>query len=350
LTVGQINAVRAVFKAGITPSRIARWAISVECAEGAEIGRDKAVNNMTTKVHLAKLERKCFQTARSVLAVAFLLVFITCAVAKRMIPDDNLAYPVLITLKSRGTTLGSGSGIYLNAGDGFYLVTARHVIAAGLPDPKTNKIEVPDLVIELLSYSKDLPTPKRNVLSLDFKGLQDSGDVKAHQSRDIAVIRVGRTSKQGDGLLKTTFLAGVTSLEFSGTGVVAAGMDVVRTYDQVLVGNDAILYGYPASLGLPNTHQFDPLRPLLRKALIAGQEPQKHYLIIDGPVYRGNSGGPVFEIDVDFPVTHYFLVGVLTEFIPLTESTPDFMMLLNSGYSVAEPMDFVLELIGPGQK
>jgi hypothetical protein len=36
---------------------------------------------------------------------------------------------------------------------------------------------------------------------------------------------------------------------------------------------------------------------------------------------------------------------VVTQFIPLTEKTPDFIMLLNSGYSVAEPMDFVLELV-----
>ena len=35
----------------------------------------------------------------------------------------------------------------------------------------------------------------------------------------------------------------------------------------------------------------------------------------------------------------------MTEFVPLTERAADFTMLLNSGYSIAEPMDFVLELI-----
>jgi hypothetical protein len=35
----------------------------------------------------------------------------------------------------------------------------------------------------------------------------------------------------------------------------------------------------------------------------------------------------------------------MTEFIPLTEKAADFTMLLNSGYSIAEPMDFVLELV-----
>jgi hypothetical protein len=51
-------------------------------------------------------------------------------------------------------------------------------------------------------------------------------------------------------------------------------------------------------------------------------------------------------MDVDFPVTHHNVVGVLVQFIPLVESTPDFELRLNSGYSVAEPMDYVLELVG----
>jgi hypothetical protein len=73
---------------------------------------------------------------------------------------------------------------------------------------------------------------------------------------------------------------------------------------------------------------------------------EKRTLIIDGPVYRGNSGGPVFEIEPDGPfITHFYLAGVLIQFIPLTERAPDFRMLLNSGYSVAEPIDFVLELV-----
>jgi hypothetical protein len=83
----------------------------------------------------------------------------------------------------------------------------------------------------------------------------------------------------------------------------------------------------------------------LPKALIAGQDAQKHSIIIDGPVYRGNSGGPVFEIELDGPQHHFWLIGILTEFIPLAERTDDFGIQFNSGYSVAKPMDFVLELI-----
>ncbi|MGB7098434.1 MAG: trypsin-like peptidase domain-containing protein [Xanthobacteraceae bacterium] len=263
-----------------------------------------------------------------------------------MIPDDNLAYPVLVILKNKsGATLGFGSGIYFGTANAEYLVTAKHVIASGLPNEKTGQAQVPDLVLELVSYSKDLPTPQRILLRVDFKMLLDRGDVKPHKLRDVAVVKIGTLKEAQDHSLTTFFSPGVTKVEFADSGLVSAGMIAVRKFDEVLVGNDAILYGYPASLGLPESPQFDPLRPLLRRALIAGKDPQRHSLIIDGPVYRGNSGGPVFEIDPQPPDIYFHLVGIMIEFIPLTERAPDFTMLLNSGYSIAEPMDFVLELI-----
>lgn len=43
--------------------------------------------------------------------------------AIRALPDDNLAYPVLITLKN-----STGSGFYVNTNTGMYLVTAKHVL------------------------------------------------------------------------------------------------------------------------------------------------------------------------------------------------------------------------------
>jgi Trypsin-like peptidase domain len=266
--------------------------------------------------------------------------------ARRMIPDDNLAYPVLIILQTKGgTTLSLGSGFYFSVNAAQYLVTAKHVIQSGLPDEKTHQAEVPDLVLQLVSYSKDLPTPQRILLTVDFKVLLDKGDVRAHKTRDVAVIKLGAQKEEQDHSLTTFFSPGVKKVEFAESGMVSATMNAVRKFDEVLVGNDAILYGYPASLGLPDAQQFDPLRPLLRRAFIAGKDPTRHTLIIDGPVYRGNSGGPVFEIDPEPPDIYFHLVGIMVEFIPLTEKAADFTMLLNSGYSIAEPIDFALELM-----
>ena len=276
--------------------------------------------------------------------IAVTVLYTNSAIAKRAIPDDNLAYPVLITLENgNDQVLGTASGFYLNTDNSTYLVTAKHAFDYGLPDPKTNKIAVPDLKLELLSYSKDLPTLRRNLLTVNFSTVRESGDVRTHSSHDVAVIKIETIVRGSDGQPSGAFTEGVSPIEVG--GILVVSMQAVRTYDQVLVGNDAILYGYPVSLGLPDSPQFDPLRPLLRKALVAGQDPKKHVIIIDGAVYRGNSGGPVFEIDTEGFQTNYVLIGVLVEFIPLVEKTQDFNFLINSGYSVAEPMDFVLELI-----
>jgi hypothetical protein len=74
------------------------------------------------------------------LSVVIILSSICHAEAMRAIPDDNLAYPVLLTLKG----VGQGSGLYLNVNGKLYLVTAKHVIF----DPKTGKINMPPASME----------------------------------------------------------------------------------------------------------------------------------------------------------------------------------------------------------
>jgi hypothetical protein len=47
--------------------------------------------------------------------------------ALRTIPDDNLAYPVLVTL-SNGA---QASGFFVNGASAIYLITARHLLFGG---------------------------------------------------------------------------------------------------------------------------------------------------------------------------------------------------------------------------
>ena len=90
------------------------------------------------------------------------------AMAKRAIPDDNLAYPVLIILKNRST----GSEFYLNADKATYLITAKHV----LYNPSTNKLL--DKNVSLISYSADLSNPNRNFVALDLSVLEANGNIR----------------------------------------------------------------------------------------------------------------------------------------------------------------------------
>jgi hypothetical protein len=114
-----------------------------------------------------------------------------------------------------------------------------------------------------------------------------------------------------------------------------------------------ILFGYPTSLGFPQKPQFDSHRPLLRKGIVAGKNLQTRSIILDCPAYQGNSGGPVIQIEMDdknFLMTHFNIIGVVSQFIPFTDIWLNIrerysnMTMLNSGYSIATPMDVVLEI------
>lgn len=274
------------------------------------------------------------------------------AVARRLIPDNNLAYPVLITLKNGA----SGSGFYLNTGSDLYLVTARHVLYEPNPDPNIRKLR--DVQAGLLSYSKDISDPTPTLLEVDLLVLEKDGDLRPHASADVAVAKIGTIDSSDVSTeqrpLTVSFRSGVTMKSHAVNGLVGAQMDIVKKFDQVLTGNEVILFGYPNSLGLQPDAQFDSHRPLLRKGIVAAQNIQKRSIILDCPVYQGNSGGPVIQIEPDDAnvfMTHFNIIGVVNEFIPFADVWLNVRegfynkTLMNSGYSIASPMDVVLELV-----
>jgi hypothetical protein len=139
-------------------------------------------------------------------------------------------------------------------------------------------------------------------------------------------------------------LPGVQTNAVSANGIVGVSPDTIKQFDQILVGNNVIVFGYPTSLELKELAQLDPLRPLLRRGLVAGQNLDRRSIVLDCPVYPGNSGGPVLEIDPVGLGYRTSIIGVVSQFVPFAESAKFFTMVTNSGYSIATPMDFVLEL------
>jgi len=264
------------------------------------------------------------------------------ASAQRAIPDDNLAYPVLITLKNGAT----GSGFYLNTDKAIYLVTAKHVLF----DPATNRLL--DRELELLSYSRDPSDSTRNLATLDLLILQNDGNIKPHPSEDVAVVKVSTVVTEnltpgtgGTRSFSSSLVPGVTVKEQSKGGLLGVGLDTVKRFDQVLTGNEVMVFGYPTSIGLQQLPQIDIHRPLLRKGIVAGTNPQKRSIVIDCPTYFGNSGGPVVELDREAFKTEFSVIGVVVQYVPFADVGRSFMMLSNSGYSVVTPMDFVLDLV-----
>jgi hypothetical protein len=298
-------------------------------------------------------------------AVLLALYFVTTATARRAIPEDNLAYPVLVTLNNGA----SGSGFYMHTTTALYLVTAKHVLFdpdTGLlrgeeVDPKTHNV-TRDAAVELLSYSKDVSDPTPNLLIVDLSAMVKTGDLKAHPSDDVAVIKLGTSVENsnpspGQGA-PISYIPGVTVTSRSTSGPVAVTVETMKRFDQVLTGNEVIVFGYPNSLGLralgpQQKSQFDSHRPLLRKGIVAGLNLQKRSIILDCPAYQGNSGGPVLEIEADDTnslMTHFNIIGVVSEFVPYadiwfnTRERYTNTTILNSGYSIGTPMDFVLEI------
>jgi hypothetical protein len=163
-----------------------------------------------------------------------------------------------------GTT---GSGFYLKANNVIYLVTARHVLYE--IDPTTKKMKLHDGPLVALSYSKDKTDSKRNILNLNLATLNSAGNIKSHASEDVAVIKIAmiipgqpqldspqqprieqlpqpNEPPKAQQPQKLSLFSGITLQEMTASGFVGADVpDTVRTFDQVGVGNEVVMFGYP---------------------------------------------------------------------------------------------------------
>lgn len=139
-----------------------------------------------------------------------------------------------------------------------------------------------------------------------------------------------------------------------GHSLVGVSIGGTKKYSEVLISNEVYVFGYPASLGIKNRPQIDFSRPLLRRGAVAGKNDANQTIVLDCPVYYGNSGGPVIEAEqVDLTTRRFSVIGVVSEFVPFIETWYNIqhkfqnVNIENSGYSVVVPMDQVFELVEP---
>lgn len=255
----------------------------------------------------------------------------------RNIPENNLAYPVLVSMNNGS----SGSGFLLGTPDKLYLITAKHVIF----ENTILRGDKMDLVCQTQDINDDSVEKYRIDLSVCL--------VQSHPTADIAAIELGTRKKIADKDAYTLdFKKGIDIIEKGKNPVVNVNASNTKLLNEVLVSNDVYLYGYPTSLGLKGTPQFDYNKPLLRKGIVANTYPVQSTIILDCPVYFGNSGGPVVEVEHTGNQYFHKVIGVITQFIPFVQewyNPPTGIVnteFLNSGYSVAVSMDKVFELIG----
>ncbi len=111
------------------------------------------------------------------------------------------------------------------------------------------------------------------------------------------LFRIGTITQSHVGKgYSTNVILGVTLKQTGLSELVYVAKNSILFLKDALVSNDIFLYGYPSSLGLKQSPQFDYNKPLLRKGIIASVNKTQGTIILDCPVYYGNSGGPVVQV------------------------------------------------------
>lgn len=193
----------------------------------------------------------------------------TEAHAARQIPDDHLALPVFVSLRNGS----SGTGFFLRGKKFLYLVTAKHVLFNH--DTGTLLSDTADLV----SYSEDPKNTVATTMSLDLKTLNGTGKIK-FKNRDVAVVSIGTYTHVSKNDNPINFFSEVSSKD-AHLHILTAELSSLAKFDNVLIANDVVIFGYPVSIGLANHPQMDYSRPLLRKGIVAGLNHPQHSIIID---------------------------------------------------------------------
>lgn len=260
----------------------------------------------------------------------------------RNIPDDNLAYPILINLN----TGSSGSGFLLNTETNVYLVTAKHVLFDNGNLRATNAT--------LICQTKDVDDDTTTIIEADLNIIQQSAQLFQHANKDVAAFTIGTltATPENDGYF-LQYINGVSVSQRGNSDIVSvSSANSVKFISEVLVSNDVYLYGYPSSLGLRQSPQFDYTKPLLRKGIVANLYKTFGTIILDCPVYYGNSGGPVVQVLNQGLQFRHHIIGVVSQFVPYSENWVNqsnglvHTEISNSGYSVAIAMDYVFEMLG----
>ena len=270
--------------------------------------------------------------------------------------DDLRCMPVLIQIPlTNGTSSNYGTGVYLSESNHLFLVTAAHCI---FNPSSTNALELINSNAFLSSLARETNVTARAVLFLDLQKLAQNGKIKRHQSHDVAVIDLGAYASTNDSSrLSVALNLGATTSTTSSFPTPWDAQELCKTFANVSVGSDSYVLGYPVNLlkALPNGQhpEIDFTSPLVRKGIISQKNNFTQKLIIDSAVFGGNSGGPVLIVEhPNLGQLRFSMVGIIIQYIPAeasvelrTSTSPTASIIVNSGYGVAEPVDYALELI-----
>lgn len=260
------------------------------------------------------------------------------------IPEESITVAALIQ-----AGMSSGSGFFIQDTTEVFFVTARHVIISEAIDPvlKKKNYQLISPTIEVRWYARQAEKSNSNLMVIDLVKLNNSSNLKFGQldQDDYAIMRIGKIEKRED--FSAIIYSSAVSRQGASSMLNGFPLEQHSTFNQIGIGNDVFMIGYPKSLGLKEIPQYDFNRPLVRKGIVAGKDVSKNNVIIDCPSYQGNSGGIIYEVkDNELKV-----IGIVSSFIPFAEvwTSQNYGMrnveIANSGYSVIIPVEKALEQI-----
>ena len=289
---------------------------------------------------------------RSILTIALLFISFSIISQRINAPNSNAA---LLTVGNEPI----GTGFFVVRNNMLYLVTARHVFYEKDSLSHSIKYNLKHAKVEMITYDGLSTELRKSVSMIDLSQAFESGRIKFHLWKDVCLVELGAIEFKSES--RATFSAAKFFNREMGAGLSGFFDADILKLNQVTLGSDAIMYGYPTYLEIEgltdNIYEFDKL--LIRKGVIAGISQKFQNIIIDGASFYGNSGSPVIEVVPSFEVdgeyltykTDHKLIGLVSSFIPfvfednISTSVPPNLDISNSGYSVVVPAEFILELI-----
>lgn len=265
-------------------------------------------------------------------------------------PNDAKKTVVLIEAKDNNNIYNPIGTGFIFTSNWIYIVTAKHVLFNTSGTLNYTAIRV--LFYGKTKGKEDLPA----IYEIDLEKVLEYGHLRK-SDRDIASLKFGQLI--GDG--RATMVTGIKDVSEISTDTEKGALVQIENkncflYDELEETDDVIFFGFPSSLknhsGLYGSNvQFNVKKPLFRKGIIAGKNPDRKTLIVDGESHPGNSGGPVYSWHNE----RLGFIGLITEYIPYISISKDErdritnVNIQNSGYSVLEPADEVIKFIQADQ-
>lgn len=237
-----------------------------------------------------------------------------------------------------------GSGFFFCYKGNMFVVTARHVL-----------FREKDGGFNLYANAATIKAP--DILGKDadpaiFDNILNSENTYYNNTYDVGLIHLGSYRLTHDKtLLKATYREETIQTQLPTNRAQFYGEHSIVALDDVHVGTDIFVAGYPTSLGIDRYLDFFDLdRPVVRKGIISHVNYKKQHIIIDCFVFPGNSGGPVFQAPNDEDSKHT-LIGLVSRYIPYRQihvipvENITNINYVNSGYALIVSMDHVIESI-----